>query len=248
MKKIDSSLSEYIQEIKKSDECQTLSDKEFERLFKEYKNGNIEAFNKLINSNLRLVINIALKFNNKLKNIELIDIIQEGNIGLINALNHYDIDRGVAFSTYAYSSIERHIQRFIDINNNPIRASINMEELHRKYWAIIYEYRTLGKEIPSDEELCELLNVTKSKLDRIKEMSVLNDESINKPIKDDYELEETLGSKENSYVDIEEKEDNLRLLITLKKVLRPIEYYVIYNMIHSQKVFFQKFNQFISFI
>jgi RNA polymerase primary sigma factor len=85
--------------------------------------GDQAARNKLINSNLRFVVSIAKKYQNH--GLLLEDLIQEGNIGLINAINHYSIDRGVHFITYAVWWIKQAIIKALGDKSRIIRLPIN---------------------------------------------------------------------------------------------------------------------------
>ena len=76
-----------------------LTSAEKERLFTEVKNGNLEARSKLIDGNLKLVLSVIQRFNNRGENLD--DLFQVGCIGLIKAVDNFDMSVGVKFSTYA---------------------------------------------------------------------------------------------------------------------------------------------------
>lgn len=78
---------------------ETLSQKEMTELFKEYKDGNKLAYEKLVKYNLKLVLSILRKYQNKCDNMD--DLFQIGTIGLIKAIKNFDLSFGVMFSTYA---------------------------------------------------------------------------------------------------------------------------------------------------
>ena len=86
------------------------------------------AKDKFIKSNLRMVINIAKKYNHKTTHLELSDLISEGVIGLIRAVEKYDGSRGYRFSTYAYWWIRQSINRAIAIQERSIRLPVNVED------------------------------------------------------------------------------------------------------------------------
>lgn len=96
-----------------------LSFDEEKRLFKEFQNGNLEARKKIIEGNLRLVISIANNYRNC--SIPMEDLIQEGNIGLMEAVNHYNEYDNCKFSTFAYICIKRCIIRAIRNKGRMIR-------------------------------------------------------------------------------------------------------------------------------
>lgn len=87
------------------------------------KNGDIKARNEFLEQNLRLVVSIAKKYQGR--NIPLIDLIQEGNIGLMKALDEFDINKGCKFSTYATNWITAFIRRYIADKGRNIRLPVN---------------------------------------------------------------------------------------------------------------------------
>ena len=92
----DDALHQYIQNIGK---FPVLSQSEEIELAKRMENGDMEAKEQLINSNLKLVVHIAKKYQN-ITPMPLLDLIQEGNLGLIEAVERFDYTRGWKFSTY----------------------------------------------------------------------------------------------------------------------------------------------------
>ena len=92
---------------------------EEKKLMYDYKNGDLEARDKIIESNLRMVVSIARKYYGH--GLLLEDLIQEGNIGLVEALINYDIEKNIKFSTYAYYWIKREIIRAIKNKSKLIR-------------------------------------------------------------------------------------------------------------------------------
>jgi RNA polymerase nonessential primary-like sigma factor len=93
----------------------TLSAEEEQELLKQVKLGDVQARKTLIESNLRLVTKIARQYRRP--KIELLDLIQEGNIGLIEAVDKFDAEMGYRFSTYAVWSIRKAIQEFLGEEN-----------------------------------------------------------------------------------------------------------------------------------
>lgn len=120
--------------------------------FKKIEQGDIEARNKFIELNLRLVVSIAKKYKNT-KGLSFQDLIQEGNIGLIRAVKEFDYRRGTKFSTYAVWWIRQAINRGINNTDNGIRIPVHVSErLHDLYkWRqnFMAEY----KREPNDVEL-----------------------------------------------------------------------------------------------
>ena len=144
----------YYNEVKKHP---ILTLEEEQKLFDEMKSSNNAiskaAREKIINSNLRFVIAVAKKYAN---GDNLLDIINEGNIGLIEALNTYSNDKGAKFSTWAIWYIRKHITSYINENTHLVK-NIVMPKIK----AFIKRYRTefIKKEDrePSNAELCEML-------------------------------------------------------------------------------------------
>jgi len=99
-------------------------------LSKQIQNGNTAALHKLVNSNLRLVVKIAGMFN--LPEIHIMDIIQEGNIGLLQAAGKYDYRKNVRFCTYASWWIRQFISRYIANKRRIVRLPQRKEETLRK--------------------------------------------------------------------------------------------------------------------
>src|SRR5690606_14035385 len=124
-------------------------DQEIE-LAKRIEQGDEEAKNKLIESNLKLVVSVALRYTGQ--GLDLMDLIQEGNLGLIRAAEKYDYRKGVRFSTYATRWIRQAITRAI-ANQAIIRIPVFMKEKFNKLSRQIRELeQILGRE-PTIEEI-----------------------------------------------------------------------------------------------
>ena len=234
---MDEELIKFINEIKSSNEYDLLSKDEFIRLFNQYKNNNDkDAFNELVKRNLRLVIKVINKNTNQLESLDIMDMIQEGTIALMKAIELYNINSGNTFSTYAYKCIKRHIQRVIDRYNSSLRLPTSLEMPYRKYLAIIYSLANTSMEDPTDDELCKELDVSLKSLELIKKYYTNKTVSFNENFwgdsndNDDSSLsfEETIGREDDSYDKKVDSLDNKRMLVTLKDILKPIEYYILY--------------------
>ena len=178
----------YIQEISK---YHILKKDEFKILYDKMKLGNKEARDQLIKSNLRLVVSIAKKYFNR--NISIMDLIEEGNIGLIKAIDNYDISLGFEFSTYATKIIKNEIVQFILTNFNIIKLSYENSKIIYKLKNIINDFFIKYNRYPSDNELINEYNkqnevkITKTKYNDLK-LHLKDNYSLNYNINDEYEI------------------------------------------------------------
>lgn len=139
-------------------ELPLLSNKEKMELFEKIKKGDTNAREKLIGGNLRLVLSVIQRFNNRGENID--DLFQIGCIGLIKAVDNFDTSHNVKFSTYAVPMIIGELRRYLR-DNTPIRVSRSLRDIAYKTLKAKEEYINQNAKEPSIEELSKIIEIPK---------------------------------------------------------------------------------------
>ena len=138
-----------------------LSKEEKEELFVKIKEGDENARTKFINGNLRLVLSVIQRFNSRGENPD--DLFQVGCVGLIKAIDNFDLSQNVQFSTYAVPMIIGEVKRYLR-DNNSIRVSRSVRDLAYKVIQCKEKYiKENGKE-PQVEEIAKELDVSKEEV------------------------------------------------------------------------------------
>ena len=206
--KIDEIFSIYLKDIGK---IPLLTPEQEIETAKKIKEGNEEAKQLMINSNLRLVVNIAKHY--RVNGIDPMDLVQEGNQGLITAVDRYDVDKGYKFSTYATWWIKQAITRYIMNNGRTIRIPVHAVETYNK---IEKCRKKLEQELyrePTVAEIAEHLHMEEDKVTQI--INTMSDiRSLDAPINSDEDGDEsTLGEfvSTDTWLSPEEQYDNTEL-------------------------------------
>ena len=207
--KINDSVKMYLKDIGKVD---LLSGRAQEiELSKRIAEGDGEAKHQLINANLRLVISIAKHYVGR--GMHFLDLIQEGNMGLIKAVEKFDYTKGFKFSTYATWWIRQAITRAIADQARTIRIPVHMVETINKITRVQRQLvQELGRE-PSAEEISEKLDGTMAP-ERIREIQRIALEPVS--------LETPIGEEDDSHLGdfIEDKDASSPTEYTTKNLLR----------------------------
>ena len=134
-----------------------LSSKELEELFIKLKNGDPFARNDLVQGNLKLVLSILRKFSGKVDNLD--DLFQIGCVGLLKAIDNFDLSYGVKFSTYSVPMILGEIKRYIR-DNNSLRVSRSVKDIAYKTLKLKDELTVKNGKEPTIKELAKELELT----------------------------------------------------------------------------------------
>jgi RNA polymerase primary sigma factor len=163
---MDDSLGAYLREISRS---KLLTKAEEVELAKQIEAGSLEAKRRMTEANLRLVVSIAKKYQNR--GLSLLDMIQEGNLGLIRAVEKFDHRKGFKFSTYATWWIRQAVLRAIGDKARSIRLPLHMGDQLNKLIRTTDRLREgLGRQ-PTEEELAEELGLKLAEVEELRKIS-----------------------------------------------------------------------------
>ncbi len=203
---IDDSVKMYLKDIGR---VALLSPQEEIDIAKRMAEGDEEAKKELINANLRLVVNIAKRYVGR--GMHFLDLIQEGNLGLMKAVEKFDYTRGYKFSTYATWWIRQAITRSLADQARTIRIPVHMvETINRMTKISRMLLQKLGRE-PTQAEIAEAMGIPESKVAEIQKIAL-----------DPVSLETPIGEEEDSHLGdfIEDKTTANQLDIAESKMLK----------------------------
>lgn len=152
------------------------------KLANKIKKGDLKARDKMIASNLRLVVKIARDYMNF--GLPLMDLISEGNIGLIKAVERFDPYKGGKLSTYAAWWIKQSIKRSLANNSKTIRVPVHLVDRISKMRKITQELTDTFDRPPSDDEIAYAMGIPTKKVSHLKSISV-NPSSLDAPVNED---------------------------------------------------------------
>jgi len=237
-------VSLYLNDIRKHE---ILTKEEEQELLIKAKSGDEQAKQQLILSNLRLVVNIAKNYSNK--GLGFIDLISEGNFGLIHAIDKFDYTKGYRFSTYAVWWIKQAVTKAIISKGREIRIPSYKHDILNKVNKFIMGYITEYSSYPSIDSIAQGTGLEEKKIQKV--MLEFQDMlSLNASIGDDIYLEDTISqadeeSLENKVLgEIAKEEINaiLGLLKPREKDILTLRYGLFGQEIHTLEEVGKKFN------
>ena len=206
---VTSSVKMYLREIGKYN---LLSREEEIELAEAALKGDKDAKEALVNHNLRLVVSVAKRYMGR--GLTLLDLIQEGNVGLIKAVDKYDVSKGFKFSTYATYWIKQAISRAVMDQARNIRIPVHIIEMMSNIKKTEREFQQKNGREPKKEEVAAILNID---LNKIKEIYawMKDTTSLDIVVGDDEDV--TVGSfiedesVPNEFVTVEEDDRNVAI-------------------------------------
>ena len=207
----DECLDIYMSELGK---IPLLTPEEEHLLAKEVVNGNEKAKEKFINSNLRLVVKIAKVYIGR--GVDYFDLIQEGNLGLIEAINRFDPDKGFRFSTYATHWITKAVRDAIHDNSRTVKLPISLERNLSKYRMVYSKIQNEMCREPTTEEIAAAMGIPKEKVVEI-ELANREEISLNSAIDetDDLMLETAIVTSDRTIEDILIDKESTNIVLSL---------------------------------
>ncbi len=220
----DDIVRDYLRNIAK---VSLLSASEEKELLTRYKNGDMIAKDILVERNLRLVVFIAKKYLNK--GMDFIDLIQEGNLGLVKSIEYFDLARGTRLSTYATTNIKRFIERAIKDKARNIRIPVSTLDRLSDYMKKKNLLVSKLNRIPSEIETAKALNMPLQQVidfEKIKEDTISLNSLVGEDKNDEFGdfIEDINQNTEEDAIKSLIKKDTIQ---AMWNVLSPREFYIV---------------------
>lgn len=214
-------LKTYLMEIGK---YPLMSFQEEQASFKKLKSGDISAKKEIAERNLRLVVNIAKKYVGVTNHLSFLDLIGEGNIGLMKAINKFDYKKGFKFSTYASWWIRKDITIAIKNNDRTIRIPVYMHKKISDYKKAYNELSVKLNRKPLISEVAKEMNISEKNAEEI--YKCIDDcKSLNEKISDDEdkeEIEKFIADKKQFSEDVINNEANKELREKFQEIFKKL--------------------------
>lgn len=221
----------YIRDIR---DYPVLSIEEQKQLVCAYQNGDMEARDILIKANQRLVVKVASRYKERVQHLDFLDLIQEGNIGLMRALETYNPEKS-SFSTYAVLWIKQTIHHSLETVEDDIRKPAYLHQKIKQYKQIVARSQMEGIPHPSDSVICDALHITNNQLNTIQTTIGQNPISINQVIDEEEkgEVGDFIALDMMDFDTYLNQTADRDLLLAIKEMFTPVQYYVIYFRVLS---------------
>jgi RNA polymerase sigma factor (sigma-70 family) len=211
----DATIKDYLTEI---DDAPLLSwEQECELAERIIENDDPQARDQLVRSNLRLVVSIAKRFATG--RVPFADIIEDGNLGLIRAVDSFDPSVGVRFSTYAAWWIKQNIKRALLLDSGPISVPTYMVELVNQYRHVVADLTANLSDNPTIAQIAEEMKLPAKKIIAIQEIV----DSVNTPLQDESSPFNQPGIDSNAKISNHLPEDDLAGTEELQKVVKLLD-------------------------
>jgi len=179
---MESSLALLLQEISQYPLLTKEQELELGRRIKD--EGDKDARDRMVMSNMRLVVSVAKPFMNNYHGISLEDLVSFGTLGLMTAVDKYDYTLGYKFSTCAVPWIKQAIMKGIADNSRAIRIPANVIQKFNQYNKAVEDLALEGNLTPNDDDICKKMSITKSDLDNLRQWRQ-NTSSLETPLGDE---------------------------------------------------------------
>lgn len=194
--KEDDLLQNYLKDVGKIKLLSFNEEQYLGKIIKENKKEkSLYAKKKLIQSNLRLVVSIAKRYIGQ--GVLFMDLVQEGSLGLIKAVEKYDYSRALKFSTYATWWIKQSIIRAISNHSKTIRIPVHMNDKIRKYKRAYVDLSLKEGHEPTEKEIAEVLKINPKRIQTIKKSMIKEPISLDTPVTEDLSIQDYIS--DNSY-------------------------------------------------